>query len=100
MGQHRGIYNNKIWRALRRDQLAKEPLCRYCMAMGHITAADTVNHKEPHRGDKNLAFDPENLESVCKPCHDVHCDAKDRGKTVAGCDGDGLPIDASHPWAE
>ena len=100
MSQYPEIFNSKRWKALRRDQLAAHPLCWYCHKIGHITAADTVDHITPHRGDKALAFDPANLQSLCKPCHDRHADAKDRGKTVAGCDGDGLPIDPSHPWAE
>ena len=100
MSQYPAIYNSKRWKALRRDQLAAHPLCWYCLKIGHITAADTVDHITPHRGDKNLAFDPANLQSLCKPCHDVHADAKDRGKPVAGCDADGMPIDAGHPWAE
>ena len=100
MSQYPEIYNSKRWKALRRNQLAKEPLCRYCQSHGQITAADTVDHKKPHRGDKKLAFDPENLQSLCKPCHDIHADAKDRGKTMAGCDEAGYPIDPEHPWSE
>jgi len=96
---HKHIYNSKIWKALRDDQLMREPLCCFCLKLGIITAANTVNHIKPHRGDEALAFDPENLESCCKPCHDIHGDAQDRGKTMAGCDGDGYPIDPDHPWS-
>lgn len=100
MSQHAHIYNSRIWKGLRRDHLAKEPLCRYCSAHGDIVAANIVDHIKPHRGDEALAFDPDNLQSLCKTCHDTHADAKDRGKVMAGCDENGLPIDPSHAWAE
>ncbi|MEH6477101.1 MAG: HNH endonuclease signature motif containing protein [Sneathiella sp.] len=99
MGQHSKIYGCVKWQKLRDEQLRVEPLCRYCTQMNRTTAADTVDHIEPHRGDETLAFDPDNLQSLCKPCHDVHADAKDRGKIMAGCDVNGLPVDAAHPWS-
>ena len=77
----------------------REPLCHYCLQHGDTVAADTVDHIKPHRGDETLAFDPDNLQSLCKTCHDIHADAKDRGKTMAGCDDKGLPIDPDHPWS-
>lgn len=98
MSRHKHIYNSTLWQSMRRDQLQQEPLCRYCTQQGDITPATVVDHIEPHRGDEAKAFDPDNLQSLCKPCHDVHADAKDRGKVMAGCDAAGFPIDAAHPW--
>lgn len=66
--------------------------------MGDVVAATVVDHIKPHRGDRALAFDPDNLQSLCKPCHDRHADAKDRGLPIAGCDADGMPLDPSHAW--
>lgn len=100
MTNHKHIYNSKLWGALRLDQLRRKPLCAYCLELGNIVAADTVDHIEPHRGDDALAFDPDNLQSLCKSCHDVHADAKDRGKTMAGCDDDGYPTDLNHSWSK
>lgn len=99
MGSHKEIYNSKLWQSLRRDQLLNEPLCCYCLQIGVITPADTVDHVDPHRGDLTKAFDPNNLQSTCKSCHDIHADAKDKGKVIAGCDDDGLPTDPNHPWS-
>jgi 5-methylcytosine-specific restriction enzyme A len=64
-------YKLKPWLALRRFQLQREPLCAECQRQDppRITAADTVHHKVPHRGDYALFHDPANLESVCSPCH-------------------------------
>ena len=99
MGQHATIYNSRRWKALRDAQLKKEPLCQYCIELGSIVAANTVDHVTPHRGDLALAFDQGNLQSLCETCHNVHADAKDKGKTMAGCDANGMPLDKNHPWA-
>jgi 5-methylcytosine-specific restriction protein A len=29
-----------------------------------------VDHIVPHRGDERLAFDRDNLQGLCKSCHD------------------------------
>lgn len=92
------VYKTARWLAMRLAQLRDEPLCRYCKQMGRVVAATTVDHIRPHRGDRKLAFDPYNLQSLCKPCHDRHAQAKDNGLPVAGCDADGYPLDPSHPW--
>jgi 5-methylcytosine-specific restriction protein A len=67
----RAWYGLAIWQKLRAVQLADEPLCQRCLVEGITRAADTVHHKKPHRGDWALFADPFNLESVCKPCHDL-----------------------------
>lgn len=64
-----------------------------------MPAANLVNHIKPHKGDKRLAFDPANLQSLCKPCHDSLAAIKDNGGTVPGCDHNGIPMDPNHPWS-
>lgn len=95
---HAWVYKTDLWRRLRLQQLRTEPLCRYCRTMGRVEAATVVDHVRPHRGERDLAFDPDNLQSLCKPCHDRHAQAKDRGEPVAGCDARGMPLDPNHPW--
>lgn len=97
--QYGWVYKTQLWLRLREEQLRAEPLCRYCNEMGHVVPATTVDHKVPHRGDRNLAFDSNNLQSLCKDCHDRHAQAKDKGLPVAGCDADGWPLDGTHPWS-
>lgn len=53
------------WTKLRKAWLVSEPFCRSCGA-----AADTVDHVIPHRGDVAIFWDQENLQSLCKACHD------------------------------
>lgn len=98
MSSVKWVYKTALWQRLRAEQLRREPLCRYCKEMGEVTAAMIVDHIKPHRGERDLAFDPDNLQSLCKPCHDRHAQAKDAGKPVAGCDAEGYPLDTQHPW--
>ena len=59
------------WRDLRRAKLRADPLCEPCKAGGVITPAEHVHHKRPRKTHHELAFEWENLESVCKPCHNA-----------------------------
>lgn len=55
------------WRKLRLMTLAREPLCRMCMANGRTEPATQVDHITPLRqGGTNIA---ENLQALCARCH-------------------------------
>ena len=55
---------------------------------GKSPRSATVNHKTPHKGDLTLFFDPDNLEAVCKRCHDSDIQSEERsGKPTIGVDG-------------
>lgn len=94
------VYKTALWQRMRLAQLDAEPECRYCKAMGWVVPANTVDHIKPHRGNRKLAFDQNNLQSLCKPCHDKHAQRKDRGLPIAGCDANGFPLDPNHPWSK
>ena len=79
------LYNRKAWKELRLDHLAKEPLCVFCQREGKLTPATVVDHITPHKGNLDLFFDDNNLQSLCK-LHQI------------GCDINGLPIDEEHPF--
>jgi len=95
----RWVYHTARWQRMRLQQLRDEPLCRYCAAMGWVVPATVVDHTIPHRGDRDLALDQGNLQSVCKPCHDRLCQIKDSGRPVPGCGADGYPLDPAHHWS-
>ncbi|WP_215532921.1 HNH endonuclease [Solibaculum mannosilyticum] len=64
------IYNDKRYKrarltALRRDKY----LCQRCLRYGRYTPANTTHHKIPITERPDLAFDPDNLESICPACH-------------------------------
>ncbi len=69
------IYNTAHWRKLRDYKLRISPLCEMCLKEGRTTAAEEVHHIVSFMETTNqdvriqLAFDDENLMSVCKVCH-------------------------------
>ena len=64
------LYNRKVWKQTRLAVLQESPLCVRCMKLGRSIPATVVDHIIPHRGDETLFFDRDNLQSLCKPCHD------------------------------
>ena len=69
------IYNSKQWKNLRNSYIAEHPLCERCEQMGKVTSAEAVHHKIPFLSGftqaeiENLAYDWDNLMSVCNACH-------------------------------
>jgi len=53
---------------LRKLQLQRHPLCKFCLDRGIVTAAKVVDHVIPHRGNWN-SFVTGELQSLCEPCH-------------------------------
>lgn len=58
------------WQKARLHYLAAHPLCVMCEQKGITTLATVVDHKTPHRGDKQLFWDSGNWQSLCKRHHD------------------------------
>ena len=86
--------NGGAWQKLRASVLAGEPLCRLCTAQGLTVPATDVDHRDGDPSNNDLV----NLQPLCHECHSRKT-AGDHGKTVReGCDVDGLPLGASHPW--
>jgi 5-methylcytosine-specific restriction protein A len=83
-------YKTAIWQRLRNRQLSREPLCRYCAKHDITKPANIVDHIKPHKGDAALFFCLENLQSLCKVCHDT-VKARLERKGVYGCDANGHP---------
>ena len=65
---HRRGYNRR-WRAYRLAFLQRHPLCTTCEGQGRVTAADCVDHIEPHKGDQEKFWDAKNHQALCTPCH-------------------------------
>ncbi|MES2787635.1 MAG: HNH endonuclease signature motif containing protein [Pseudomonadota bacterium] len=92
------MYNTKRWYRLRWVQLQKDPLCADCAKRRKSVPATVVDHIKAHRGDEELFFDAENLQSLCKPCHDGAKQQLEKSGTVRGCGEDGMPLDGNHHW--
>lgn len=81
------LMNSKEWRQLRAAKLSKDPYCEECLKHGEHRFASVVHHRvEVESGltpadCKRLAFDINNLESVCPQCHrEIHRNRKTWGK--------------------
>ncbi|PTT89011.1 HNH endonuclease [Pelomonas sp. HMWF004] len=100
MSLFKHLYNSARWKRMRARQLEAEPLCRMHEALHQLVQATVADHIKAHRGDEELFFDPENLQSLCKPCHDAHKQAQEHNANgiLRGAGHDGRPLDLAHPW--
>lgn len=72
--ERQAIYNTKKWNKLRLVKLMQNPLCEKCLQKGIISPAVDVHHIDSfmnYEGEKwkEEAFNFNNLESLCKECH-------------------------------
>jgi 5-methylcytosine-specific restriction enzyme A len=90
---YRRWYKSAQWLAIRKQQLALEPLCRMCAAVGRVTPANTADHVEPHRGDRESFFAGP-FQSLCHSHHSSDKQAIERGgKPKVEIGRDGWPIE-------
>jgi 5-methylcytosine-specific restriction protein A len=68
-------YHTVRWRKIRLEQLTEHPLCCECLKQKINTIANVCDHKTPVKDMmlKGLDFweasQPDNLQSMCTPCH-------------------------------
>lgn len=87
---------DRRWRKLRSWQLRRRPLCQHCEQNGRIRQATEVDHIKPFRDRFDpLRLDPENLQSLCNPCHERKTH---QTKPKHGAGADGWPTDPNHWW--
>lgn len=69
------VYDTVRWRKLRAWKFSLNPLCEMCEKKGIITPAEDIHHIESFTGAESperveaLAYDINNLMSLCKKCH-------------------------------
>jgi len=68
-------YHRVQWVRLRGLCLARDPVCKIC----NRNASTIADHKVPHKGAWVLFCDLNNLQGVCKPCHDLKTATEDGG---------------------
>jgi len=64
------LYGSR-WQRERLSFLKRNPLCVMCLKNGITKAANVVDHRTPHKGDKEKFWDRGNWQALCKPCHDA-----------------------------
>ena len=64
-------YGLAEWRRLRMQTFARDHYtCQMCGALQGDTSKLTCDNVRPHRGNRTLFFDPDNLQTLCtEPCH-------------------------------
>jgi 5-methylcytosine-specific restriction protein A len=76
-GKYQDIYQDKRWKKLVAQKKRANPLCERCESLRKVKPMDEVHHKIPFAFGRtpeeveSLAFDWENLESLCEPCHEL-----------------------------
>ena len=81
------------WRKVRNAYLYANPLCTMCAAQGKTVAANVVDHKIPHKGDQELFWSQENLQSLCASHHNSDKQMLERsGRTRTTFDADGRVV--------
>lgn len=87
--ERRKIYKSTRWRKLRELKIAQQPLCEMCLKEGKTTIAEDVHHIESFMSTDDpmrrmaLAYDYENLMSICKMHHQmIH--NKSNGNDIKG----------------
>lgn len=88
----RRLYKTSRWLRLRESHFSEEPLCVECKRSDNVTVADICDHKRPHKGNLDLFWDPNNLQSLCKPHHDSLKQREELGQRVIRFDAHGWPI--------
>ena len=59
------------WSRAAKAYIAANPLCVEHLRSGRVVPSRIVDHVVPHRGDRELFWDTENWQALCKPCHDA-----------------------------
>lgn len=90
-------YGLKSWKQARLTQLSKQPLCERHLKRGKIVSAQVVHHKQAHKGDWQMFTNLDNLESVCKRCHDGDIQSEEVRGHSTRVGNDGWPADRNHP---
>jgi 5-methylcytosine-specific restriction endonuclease McrA len=67
----RAWYKTARWAALRLSIFLRDLYqCQRCGKLEGNTSLLVCDHRKPHRGDQQLFWDENNLQTLCKGCHD------------------------------
>lgn len=88
--ERRKIYKSTRWRKLRALKIAEQPLCEMCLKEGKTTIAEDVHHIQSFMSTDDkvlriaLAYDYENLMSICKTHHQMIHNKSNRNDIKGG----------------
>ena len=91
------LYSRKAWVTLRHLVYIRDlgicQICKKAVSLNHKHRhAFIADHIKAHKGDEELFFDIDNVQCVCKSCHDSVKQSHERGgnakvKQTIGVDG-------------
>ena len=64
------FYGSAQWQKARSAYRNRHPLCERCEREGRVKIADMVHHIKPTDTHPELKTDWNNLESLCRDCHE------------------------------
>ena len=67
----KNFYSSTRWLKFRRWYLASHPLCVKCEAKRLTVLAEHVHHVQTRKSHPELAFDEDNCQALCQPCHNA-----------------------------
>ena len=73
--EHYPQYHTRRWRAIREQQKERQPYCEECLKQGKYVDMVVCDHKITVKEMEAKGFDfweasePNNLQSLCTPCH-------------------------------
>jgi 5-methylcytosine-specific restriction protein A len=83
---------------IRKKWLKDNPWCVYCLRDLKVRKlAEVVDHIVPHKGDNELFLSRNNLQSLCKSCHDNKKQREDVRGYSEEVDENGAYVDKRHP---
>ena len=81
----RAWYKTARWQALRWATLLRDLFtCQHCQRVEADTSKLVADHRKAHRGDEALFWDPDNLWTLCKTCHDSWKQRQERSDAAEG----------------
>lgn len=74
MARFRQVYHTTEWERVRQYVIQRaQGLCEECLRQGRIEVGTDVDHIQPltenNWQDWNIAYNPDNLQLLCKQCH-------------------------------
>lgn len=72
----RSFYHSTPWKKVRESVVRRDRgLCQRCLRLNRVNVGEIVHHITPltpqNINDPAISLDPENLEYVCKECHEI-----------------------------
>jgi len=99
--EYRKLYATKQWKILREQALLRDAFkCQRCgcflkRGRSHSQSA-VVHHIKPHKGDPDLFFDLDNLQSVCWADHSGVIQSEEVLGYSKEIGADGWPVDPNY----